>query len=388
MSLNVPGFPNLLRPRCDPVKLSDIKTIQPGQTLKDDVVPGLQLRCRTSVTSWHVYYRNARGQERRPKIGEYPTIGLEQARQVAKKMLGAVAHGEDPSRDKSLGRRFETMGQLADRLVIEHGPTKKSKAEDERRIRLYVKPRWGDMPAMDFTKDDLSKFKVAMKDKPVSFNRVRSMLSKMLNHADLPNPVKKVEPYPEKKRHRYLTPDEFKAISDAFVEVEKTFPHQVALLRILILTGARTGEIAKAKRKWLVGNMLSIPDTKGGEPKQIYLSDEALEILRQLPAYGEYLCGIHSRPQLAWDKIIELSKLEDFRIHDLRHTFASFALEGGYSLAQIGKLLGHKSPATTNRYAHLMDGLRRSMANDLALGIAGRLAGVDKITTPGEGTPA
>src|SRR5262249_21444139 len=138
-------------------------------------------------------------------------------------------------------------------------------------------------------------------------------------------------------------------------------PHAVAGLRLALFTGARSGEITAAQWSHVdwQRKIIRLPDSKTNEPRTIHLSDTALEVLKAVPRVGPYLvarangCGAYKNLGRAWIKAREYAGLSDVRLHDLRHSYASLAACQGVSLQMIGKLLGHKVPATTQRYAHL-----------------------------------
>ncbi|WP_420584021.1 site-specific integrase [Ruegeria sp.] len=140
-------------------------------------------------------------------------------------------------------------------------------------------------------------------------------------------------------------------------------------MRLLLLTGCRLREILHLR--WsevdLERGLLNLPDSKTGR-KTVYLSNAAIDVLKRLPRVGTYVvAGDNPQKPRAdlkrpWKRISEYAGMADVRIHDLRHTFASVAAAQGVSLQVIGKLLGHKSPETTARYAHLTeDPLRRAL---------------------------
>jgi len=161
----------------------------------------------------------------------------------------------------------------------------------------------------------------------------------------------------------------------------KISPHAAAAIRLLLFTGCRLGEILRLR--WadadLERGLLFLPDSKTGR-KTVVLNAPAAAILAELPRLGAYVIagddagkeGEKPRADLKrpWIAVRKRAKLEDVRIHDLRHTHASFGAAGGLGLPIIGKLLGHKQAATTARYAHLdNDPLRRASES-----IAGRIA--------------
>jgi integrase len=244
------------------------------------------------------------------------------------------------------------------------------------------------------TRRDIDQFKLAVKDGrhadpeaskrsgygggavvtggPGVANRCLALLSKMFNLAerwgvrpDNTNPVRHVGKYAESKKERYLTADEFERLAKILSEAENgrtENPFVIAAIRLLVLTGARLGEILSLR--WVDVNfehgMLLLGDSKTGR-KTIYLSKPALELLNRLPRLsGNPYIIVGARQdqhlvnlQKPWGRIRRAAQLADVRIHNLRHSFASIAAASGLSLPVIGKLLGHTKAATTERYSHL-----------------------------------
>ncbi|WP_300686854.1 site-specific integrase, partial [uncultured Bilophila sp.] len=145
--------------------------------------------------------------------------------------------------------------------------------------------------------------------------------------------------------------------------LEKSDRPEAFAIRLLLLTGARKSEVLKARWEHvrLDLRLLVVPLSKSGKPRHIPLSDEAIAIMRAIPrqpgnpwlfpgeAPGKPLSDLY----LFWNKLRRELGLADVRIHDLRHTFASFLVNAGHSLYEVQKLLGHSDPRTTMRYAHL-----------------------------------
>ena len=169
----------------------------------------------------------------------------------------------------------------------------------------------------------------------------------------------------EVKRERYLSPTEITQLGQAMRDCERDgteSPYMVAALKLLILTGCRLGEIQQLKWEYIQGNSLNLPDSKTGA-KKVYLGQTALEALAEIerqPGNPYVICGKLPGSYLTdfqrpWRRIRTRADLENVRIHDLRHTYASGAVSMGESLPMIGKLLGHTQVQTTARYAHLQD---------------------------------
>ena len=335
------------------------KDAKPGDVLYDPNIKGLHLRVFPESRAFYLYYRTKAGQQRRPKIGDYGTITLVQARKVAQEMLVEVAAGRDPSQQRQQARAEPTVADLWTEYWKRHGSHKKSGAEDERMWNVYLEPRFGRKKLSAMTYTEVADMMDALEATPMQANRLLALLSKMFNFAHRPlewsekNPCKGVRRYKETKRRRYMQGEEAAKIAELLDAEAKSNPASVAFLYLLILTGARCGEIATARWDWVRGNAIHLPDSKTGE-KVVYLPQPAMEVLDRLPRTSGTITGIQS-PKKLWEKVRTAAGCADLRMHDLRHSFASAALAAGLSLSQIGELLGHKSTQTTKRYAHLVE---------------------------------
>ena len=381
--------------------------IQPEPTKRtywDPTMPGLGLvvTAAGAKTFWLVYRRKAEGragQSQWLKLGRFETdLTLEEVRNRAKVLRGDVANGLDP---KALIQREAAaliMAQLADRFMTEHAETRRKPST----IRTYrsivennLKPVLGHMKVEGVGLAHVSKLHQSLKDQPRWANQVLAVLSKMLNLAETwgirplgSNPCPRIERYQEAKRERYLSPAELKRLGAALESAKAENPLAVAAVTLLALTGARKGEILQLR--WdqvdLRHSCLVLQDHKMDRLgiKRISLNTPALEILKAVPrdrlsphvfAGGGQDGTIGSSLDHAWRQIRKKAKLKDFRLHDLRHTFASVGVEQGRSLKEVGSVLGHSSPATTNRYAHLALEAQRRVSEGIAAEMARGLAG-------------
>jgi integrase len=344
----------------------------------DDELKGFGLK--TTPAGRKVYlvqYRlgGRKGRTRRVTIGAHGTLTPEQARSEARKLLGQVAAGSDPAADRDNMKVDNTLGALMKRFLEEHADAKlkKSSADEYRRIAgMYVLPSLRHRRINDVARSDIAKLHHSMRGKPYQANRCLALLSKFFNwterhgfRPDWSNPCRHIEKYKEQKRERFLSENELVRLSDTLTEAEKAgtaSPWIVGAIRLLLLTGARHSEILTLKWDWVDFDnaCIHLPDSKTGA-KTIYLNAPALEVLASLPRMEDnphIICGEKEGAHLvnlqkAWKRIRGAANLEDVRIHDLRHSFASVAVAGGMSLPLIGALLGHSQPATTARYAHL-----------------------------------
>lgn len=361
------------------MNLSEIRIAKIGDILTDDDVRGLQLRVQKKRKTFFLYYRTRSGQRRRPKLGDFPAMTLAQAREAGRALLAEVTLGGDPSATWQASRQAETVKELCQRYMDDYATEHKKTAwRDQMRIDNVIVPRWGARPAREIAKEDIMALRRSMKDIGVTFNRTRALLSKIFNFAEIePNPVKRVPRYRETSRRRYLSPDEYIRLAEALDEHEARWPNAVAFLRLLLLTGCRSGELLRSPLAWYRDGVLTLHDHKTVKvlgPKEILLPPAAQAVLKSLDPKREWLCGLNSRPNLAIEVIFRHAGLKDFRPHDIRHSYASEALSAGYSLDQIGELFGHTDIQTTRRYAHLIKDRKREAVLGIADQIGKRLA--------------
>jgi len=351
----------------------------------DDEMKGFGLKVTPAGKKVYlVQYRlgGRKGRTRRVTIGEHgsvfkdgETLTADRARGEAKRLLGEVAAGHDPAEARDKARAECTLGELLERFLSEHADTKlkRSSAGEYRRLaRLYVVPAFRRRLIGDIKRSDIARFHHGLKDKPYQANRSLALLSKFFNwcekHGTRPdgsNPCRHIEKYKERKHERFLSEQELARLGEALREAEGTAsasPWAVAAIRLLALTGARLSEVLTLH--WghvdFEHQQLRLADSKTGQ-KSIYLNAPALEVLANLPRLegNPYvICGDKEKCHLVnlqkpWRRIRKAAGLDDVRLHDLRHSFASIAAGGGMSLPLIGALLGHSQPQTTQRYAHL-----------------------------------
>jgi integrase len=308
-------------------------------------------------------------------IGQFGALTPENARKIAKTQANKVLHGGDPGAERSEAAKAPSVAQLAERYMAEHARPKKkprSAKSDESNLNNHVLPALGPKKAAAITRADISRLHHSMRKTPGAANRVLALLSKMFTLAekwglrpDGTNPCRHVERNPERKLERFLSETELARLAEVLVEAERTrteLPSALAAIRLLLFTGARLSEILTLKWEHvdMEGKCLHIPDSKTGA-KTIYLPPTGLEVLDSLEQHKDnpyVIVGAKHGSHLVnlrkpWGRIRGRAKLDDVRIHDLRHSFASMAVAGGLSLPMIGALLGHTQPTTTQRYAHL-----------------------------------
>lgn len=289
---------------------------------------------------------------------------------------GQVAAGRDPTTERNKGKG-PTLAHVFDQFMAQHVRTK-LKPSTVYYYKLladtHILPRLARRPFAEMQRQDIARFHHELSDTPYVGNRTLAVLSKLFNwgekhglRPDGSNPCRHVQKYPEGRRERFLSQAELGRLGDALREAEQEkscSPWIIAAIRLLAFTGARRNEILTLRWEHVSEEheSLLLPDSKTGR-KGIHLNAPAMAVLHAIPRLecNPYvICGERPGRHLVnlekpWRRIRAAAKLDDVRLHDLRHSFASVAASGGQSLVIIGKMLGHSQPATTARYAHLAD---------------------------------
>jgi integrase len=315
----------------------------------------------------------------RRTIGHRPLLKVTEAREQAHQMLADLRQGRDPvlerkAREQAREAGETTIAQLADKWLADYVRPKlkpRTVSDYERLLAQHILPALGHSSVARIERDDVVRMHVAMARIPRRANYTVSTVRALINFGiDLglrpagSNPARRIKMYRERARERFLTEAEMAKAADAIEQAErlgKVGPHGAAGLRLALFTGARSGEITAiqwAHVDW-ERRLIRLPDSKTNEPRTIHLSDAAVEVIKTVPRIGRFVIA-GAKPDepyknlgRAWIDIRETVGLQDVRLHDLRHSFASLAAGRGVSLLMIGKLLGHRVPATTQRYAHL-----------------------------------
>ncbi|CCA91120.1 site-specific integrase [Novosphingobium sp. PP1Y] len=373
-------------------KLSDqlVRDAEPpasgNRIIYDAKLPGFGLRVTAKgVRSFVLNYR-VKGRERRITIGQYPTWKLLAARKQAEHLKRQIDLGIDPLDERISDRKAPTVRDLFERYAIEHLPTKapRSAADDRSMWIKDILPALGARKVSDLTSADCDELHRAISTKrPTRANRVIEVLRKALNLAIRwewleRNPASGARRNPEPKRTRYLGRDEVGKLVRALEEHPEKASADALLF--MLLTGCRRGEALNAKwsqfdlqhRIWIKPSA----ETKQRREHRVPFSTTVAEILerRRAVAVGTFVFpGSHGAPLVevrkTWRKACTVAGLDQVRIHDLRHTFASLLASSGQSLLVVGELLGHSSPQTTKRYANLYDDSLRLAAESVPLSV-------------------
>jgi integrase len=356
-------------------------------------------------------YRS-RGIERRLTIGSHPDWKVAAAREEAKRLKRLIDQGRDPMAERHEERAAPTVKDLAERYLLEHASKKRERGriEDQSLVNQWVVPELGSLKVADveFKYIDRLHRKITRggkdrKPTPVRANRTLALLSTMFNLAirwkmRSDNPCKGVGRNYEDQRERYLDEDEIERLMKAL----DAHPNQRAadVIRLLLYTGARRGEVMRATWSQFVGLdtdkavwIKPSSHTKTEKLHRVPLAEPAREFLlamrnkadAEVAEYNakrtvgqpkrdrsRYLFPGHGTDgpivdiKKSWAAIAAAAQIKDVRIHDLRHSVASILINKGLSLPVIGQLLGHTQSQTTKRYAHLADRSLREAAEHVA----------------------
>ena len=357
----------------------------------DRDLPGFGVRVYATGSRAFLVQSRGRVGSRRVTLGRHGVVPADEARKRGARVLARIQAGKDPGSGAEADGE-PTVADLAERYLREHVAVrcKPLTFRNYRHMILRnVLPTLGPIPIAELERRHVAELHYRMRRTPVSANDTVNALSRMLNKAEAwgmvppdSNPCRQMRKYRTRRVERFLTEHEFRRLGRTLdvLEAEGRVPmHAAAALRLLMLTGCRRGEIIGLR--WMDVQLdrseIRLADSKTG-PRTISLSPPAVRVLAELsrPAGNPWvIAGQKPGTRLQhityyWYRVREHAGLEDVRLHDLRHSFASRALALGEPLPMIAKLLGHTKIQTTARYAHLARDSVRDSAARVAASIA------------------
>lgn len=392
--------------------------------LWDTEVGGLGLRVRPTGSKVFVLVFRHGGRLRKLTLKRYGVITLDQARDDARVALGRLAVGDDPTEDKRAARQPQpepeperTLKALVERYLKQaeswHKPA--TLREDRRLLNKVILERLGkETPVRDITRAHVTGLQemlatsvtgpeeVVVTHHPAA-NAALRRLSGLLSYAESidwrpvgSNPCRGVRHFKEEKRVRYLTAAELKRLGkvlqaeeDRRAKQDKEDPAKWSrsaslLVSLLLYTGLRPGEVLAMRWEDIdrEKGLLRLPDAKTGA-RTVALSAVALKVLTDWPGIegnpwvipGKRIGSHLANPGKPWSLIRKAAGLEDVHLHDLRHTYASWAASGGVSLYLVASMLGHAQASTTERYAHLKQDPVRAASDRTASDIQAAMEG-------------
>lgn len=339
----------------------------------DTHIRGLTLEVRsTGGKTFYLRYQDPHGRQRQHKICAFGDLTVDKVRKEAQRLRSEVVLGGDPAAKKEDIKAVPTYAVLAAQHLAHAKTYQRSYETTEMYVRLHILPRWGKVRLSEIHQRDVAQWlteKAGEGLAPATIEKIRVTFGRSFALAiqwDVQgitrNPVTGIKRPPiNNARERFLNEVEAKRLQEAVaVSRNKQLKYIVGLL---LLTGARVSELLNAewrhidleRRAWL------IPTSKTGKPRHVPLSQAAISIIEQIPKIDRcpYLLP-NPKTKLpfteikhAWQQARSKASLPDLRIHDLRHSAASFMINAGIDLFAVGKVLGHASYQSTQRYSHL-----------------------------------
>lgn len=331
----------------------------------------LEVRCSGGKT-FYQRYTDARGCERQFKIGSVDVLSLSVARRKAREIVAQVLIGTDPRTRKAELRSIPTLAKLVHERYLPHVMSyKRSWKTDETVLRIHILPALGSEYVDRISAEPIAALVQRMREKGYATgttNRVVIVLRHIFNLARkwriagvVENATAGIALAPEVNRERFLSIEEAQRLIASIEQDENEIAKKAIML--LLLTGARRNEVTHAKWEhvdWDKRTLL-VPLSKSGKPRSIALNAAAIALLRSVRTTdrGPYIfpAPTTDRPSpslyFPWQRIRVRAGMPDLRLHDLRHSFASFLVNSGVSLYVVQGLLGHAHTRYTQRYAHL-----------------------------------
>lgn len=354
----------------------------------DEEIPGLKLFVgKTGTKTFYLRYRLF-GRKRCVRIGPFPSVTTKDARQRAHEFRGMIARNIDPQSEKEAMAATPTFQDYALNTYLAHAKERKrSWKEDEQKIRKVLIPAFGRKLLSDIGVRDILAVQSSVRrtGAPATANRYLTLMSRMFNVAVQlgiieKNACSKIKKLPENNaRTRHLTPPEVSRMLEALAAwPNKSF---AGLIRFLLFTGVRRGEAMDLTwdRVNFEEETIFLDKTKNGKSRTVLLNSLAVGVLREMEVLRKdahpFVFPGHCKespfvnPRRAFKDLCAKLKIEDFHIHDLRHSYCSIAANSGVDLYGIQRLVGHSSSQMTQRYTHLASQTLRDATERVAAAI-------------------
>jgi integrase len=358
---------------------------------------------RSGGKTFYQRYTDDRGRERQFKIGPADVLSLTLARRKARAIAAEALVGVDPQERRAELRSIPTLAELVRERYLPHVKSyKRSWCTDETVLRIHILPVLGSQYVDLIRAEPIAALVERMRQQGYATgttNRIVIVLRHIFNLARkwrvpgvTENATTGINLAPDVNRERFISLEEAQRLIAAVERDENEVAARAIML--LLLTGARRNEITHAKWEYLdwEKRTLLVPLSKSGKPRMIALNGVAMELLRSIrtdndsayifpsPVTGQPSPSLH----FPWQRIRMRAGLPDLRLHDLRHSFASFLVNQGISLYVVQGLLGHAHARYTQRYAHLTSDTLRDAAEAV-----GNVVDAARIfVAPGNSVPA
>lgn len=371
------------------IRLTDarIKALKPAQKtrdVRDATLRGFGVRVLASGRKRYFIHTQFDGQRIWKLIGDANQTSLADARKSARTILSAVRKGL-PAVASPDETRFEVFAEEAFR-----SQSRRWKPSTLKVNRWYLNnqilPWFRGRQISDITRRDVQNWFISLHATPFAADRSAPVLSVIMTQAEIyghrpagTNPCKGIRRYRRKGRERFLSEAELRRLGDVLSLRATERQRPAAIIVLLLLTGCRVGEIRTLQWRDLRDGHLHLRDSKTG-PRTVWLSTPSRDVLNGLPKTSRWVFPSpraggpvsKSAVEKFWFRVRSDAKLNDVRLHDLRHTYASLAIMTGETVPVVGRLLGHNDSETTLKYAHLSEATVHDAADMMGIFLAGR----------------
>ena len=337
----------------------------------DTRIAGFGVRVRPSGHKSYVYHRHAEGQSRKFTLGPVALGSVDEARRDSMEVWGRIQSGERAEGvNGAQAQLFHNFVAGSWRAACYEPCKQSTKTSKDWALNNQLLPVFGDVPLNGITRTSVVRwFESYSTTAPGGANSALLVFRQIMNHAIArghieTNPTRGLKRNPRPKLTRFLSREEIGRLHKVLDRYEPRRPSgkaQADIIRLLLMTGCRKSEILNLRWQEVDGDTLELEDSKTG-PRKVLLGPEARVIIARQPRSGSpWVFPSPVNPDRArteldlWKRVRKLAGIEDVRIHDLRHTFASQAAMQGIPLPVVARLLGHAQVQMTLRYAHVSD---------------------------------
>ena len=365
-------------------RVDALKPRKSAYDIRDRDLKGFGVRTYPSGAKRYFVHSQHQGRRVWKIVGRDGAVGVDEARDRARTLLASIQEGNAEGDAAPPDTAFETV---ADEIFQRYARNWKPSTLKVNRAyyRKQILPWFEGRPIAGITAHDVKQWFASLHETPVAADRSAPVLSVIMREAEIygyrpegTNPCRGIKRYRRQGRERFLSTAEVRRLGAVLASHEADHPQAVAIVRLLLLTGCRKGEIVSLKWSYYREGKLFLPDSKVG-PRTVWLSSPARAILDGLPRKSGWIfpspktngfLGAEAL-RLAWHRVRTEADLHDVRLHDLRHTHASMALAQGETVLTIGRLLGHRDPATTLKYTHMSDAMVREATEVVGTALEG-----------------
>ncbi|NOI26113.1 tyrosine-type recombinase/integrase [Vibrio mediterranei] len=340
-----------------------VKPTSTPQEFYDSKVSTLYLRVYPSGKRIFFVRFQHKGLRQNHKIGSIDECSLREARQEALRVIHEV---RSPTAETLPPITLKDFAQEFFKRYPRHWKPR-TLAKNESAFRLYIAPYLEDRKVLSIERHDVEQWFAKLTHVKGSANQALVLLSVMMQQCETwgyrpknTNPCRNFKRYKGGEVERYLSKDELRRLWQVLDRCEKKHPTEVMIIRLLIYTGCRSSEVRTLQWKEYRGGHWHLSDSKTGA-KTVYLSSQVRAYLDGWQSGSDYVFPAPCLTQpiserklgALWCQVRQLAELDGVRLHDLRHTYASLAIQSKVNLMVLSRLLGHADPETTLKYAHL-----------------------------------